>query len=395
MKLLLFGLLVLVSNNVLSASFDCAKASTNLEIMICSDALLGQRDEELAKLYKEVLGKSTADKKNDIRNEQRDWLKKSRNVCLNSNCILSSYSDRSNELIAINNAIYNEDRKKLRLETTNYYHSLAIDNDPLTGVWSDFTDGAMRYFTLYEKENDTYNVTFCSPRYSVGTWPGRVEFIDPVVGIWKYEIVNESISMEKTPSLLFNIKGDKLYRFGKDKYPSSYLLTDIDEIAEIASCSFKTGEERLKKELLTFQENTSKTAIYSLLEDSEVIKSYGNILSIDKMKSVQMNFDDYYLYNVTLGGPGRSGYCGSSQNSGYYWVKVSNSKIVDDWLFVINNCRTSDRAWIRADIKSNLFMFKRNDYGDSISDQLCFKLNMNISERPEKCSVDEIPPIKL
>jgi uncharacterized protein len=395
MKLLLFWLLIIISNYSLSASFDCKKASTNIEVMICSDTSLSQRDVELAKLYKEVLSKAAAAKKIEIRETQRSWLKESRNICLDNDCILASYSDRSNELIAIRNSIYNEERKKLRSETTNYYHSLAIDDDPLTGVWSDYGDGAMSFYTLYKKENETYEVTFCSPRYSVGTWPGRVEFVDPVVGIWKYQIVNESISMESTPSLLFNIKGDKLYRFGKDKHPESYLLTDVDEIAGVASCTFKTGEERLKRELLTSQENASKTPIYSLLEDSELIKSYGNILSIDKMRSVQINFDDYYLYSVTLGGPGRSGYCGSSQDSGYYWVKVNDSKIVDDWLFVINNCRTSDRAWIRTDKKSNLFMFKRNDYGDGISDQLCFKLNMNISERPVKCSVGDIPPKKL
>lgn len=391
MRLFIFWLLIVISNYSLSASFDCKKASTSIENMICSDALLSQRDDELAKLYKEVLGKATAVQKIDIRGKQRGWLKNSRNVCLNNDCILSSYSDRSSELVAINNAIYSEERKKLRLETTNYYHGLAIDDDPLTGVWSDFTDGAMSYYTLYEKENDTYNVTFCSPRYSVGTWPGRVEFIDPVVGIWKYEIVNESISMEKTPSLLFNIKGDKLYRFGKDKYPRSYLLTDIDEIAGIASCSFKTGEKRLKKELLTFQENTSKTKIYSLLEDSKTLKKHGDIVSVTELYTVQINFDDYFLYEISLGGPGRSGYCGSSENTGYYWVKVTDFKIADDWLFVKNNCRSSQYARLRADEEKSTWIFNENEFGGPITDALCFKLDENISKAPIKCSVSEIP----
>ncbi len=390
MKLLLFWLLIIISNYSLSASFDCEKASTNIEVMICSDTSLSQRDVELAKLYKEVLSKATAAKKIEIRRGQRDWLKKSRNICLNSDCILSSYSDRSSELIAINNAIYNEERKKLRLETTNYYHSLAIDDDPLTGVWSDFTE-SMNYYTLYKKENETYEVTFCSPRYSVGTWPGRVEFVDPVVGIWKYQIVNESISMESTPSLIFNIKGDKLYRFGKDKYPRSYLLTDIDEIAEIASCSFKTGEKRLKKELVTLQENTSKTSIYSLLEESETLKKHGGIVSITELYTVQEDFDDYFLYEISLGGPGRSGYCGSSENTGYYWVKVTDFKIADDWLFVKNNCRSSQYARLRADKEKNTWIFNENEFGDPIADALCFKLDENISKAPIKCSVSEIP----
>jgi len=392
MKLLIFGLLIIISNYSLSASFDCKKASTNIEIMICSDASLSQRDDELAKLYKDVLGKSTADQKIDVRKKQRSWLKESRNICLNNDCILSSYSERSSELRAIINAIYKEERKKKRLDITNYYHSLAIDDDPLTGVWSDFTE-SMNYYTLYEKENEKYNVTFCSPRYSVGTWPGRVEFIDPVVGIWKYEIVNESISMEKTPSLLFNIKGNKLYRFGKDKYPRSYLLTDIDEVASIASCTFKTGEERLKKELATLQHNTSKTSIYSLLEDSESLKKHGDIVSINELYSVQTDFYNYFLYDISLGGPGRSGYCGSSKNSGYYWVKVNvnDSKIVNDWLFVKNSCRSSQYARRLVDENKNTWIFNENEFGDPITDAVCFKLNKNISKYPITCAASEIP----
>jgi hypothetical protein len=286
---------------------------------------------------------------------------------------------------------YREEKKKTRQEIADYYYSLATDDDPLTGVWSDITDWAARFYTLYEKENGEYKVRFCSPRYSVGTWPAKVDFVNPIVGIWQYIINKDTISSEKTPSLIYNIKDNDLYRFGEHEYPISSLLTNTEEIIKMSGCTFKTGEESLKVELSRLKENASRTPLHALLESSKTLSAYGRIISFSKMKSVQINFDDYYLYAVTLRGPARSGYCGSSENKGYYWLKVNESKIVDDWLFSINNCRSSDRPWLRTDEKLNIYMFKRNDYGKQISDQRCFKLTEHISKQPIDCSVDDIP----
>jgi len=297
----------------------------------------------------------------------------------------------SSQVYSIGSDAYREKKQNTLQETADYYYSLAIDDDPLTGAWSDITDGAARFYTLYEKENGEYKVRFCSPKYSVGTWPAKVEFINPVVAIWEYSINKNEIISEKIPSLIYSIKGNDLFRFGEHEYPTSSLLTNTEEIITMSGCTFKTGEDDLKEELSRLKENISTTPLYSLLESSKTLNAYGKMISFSKMKSVQINFYDYYLYDVTLRGPAKSGYCGSSENKGYYWLKVNESKIVDDFLFSINNCRSSDRPWLRTDKKLNIYMFKRNDYGKQISDQRCFKLNKHISKQPIECSVDDIP----
>ena len=48
---------LLCPSTTMAASFDCAKAVTNIEKMICSDAELSKLDEELSKAYSEVLKK--------------------------------------------------------------------------------------------------------------------------------------------------------------------------------------------------------------------------------------------------------------------------------------------------------------------------------------------------
>ncbi len=56
-----------------AASFNCAKASTRVEKMICGDPGLSALDEQLAKAYKAALA-SSADK-NMIKEQQRNWLR--------------------------------------------------------------------------------------------------------------------------------------------------------------------------------------------------------------------------------------------------------------------------------------------------------------------------------
>lgn len=58
------------SGRVQAASFDCSKASTKVELEICSDAVLGVLDEDIAKLYSQA-----RDLYPTAKPEQRQWLK--------------------------------------------------------------------------------------------------------------------------------------------------------------------------------------------------------------------------------------------------------------------------------------------------------------------------------
>ena len=92
-KLLLFacGCLALSAQ---AASFDCDKANTNVEKIICSDPELSKLDDELSAAYKDALqDKSKAEA---VRQSQKKWIKQ-RNKCTGVRCTKSVYESRLQE----------------------------------------------------------------------------------------------------------------------------------------------------------------------------------------------------------------------------------------------------------------------------------------------------------
>jgi uncharacterized protein len=80
---------------VYAASFDCSKASTTVERMICADPEVSKLDEALNVKYKAQLLKS--DKPDLMRQRQHYWLK-ARNSCKIIGCIKIYYYQRIAEL---------------------------------------------------------------------------------------------------------------------------------------------------------------------------------------------------------------------------------------------------------------------------------------------------------
>jgi len=81
-----------------SASFDCKAASSAAEKKICADAELADRDRRMAVLFAE-LQRESPDKKNEIRDEQRAWLKE-RDACDDGDCIRNAYASRIGYLLS-------------------------------------------------------------------------------------------------------------------------------------------------------------------------------------------------------------------------------------------------------------------------------------------------------
>jgi uncharacterized protein len=74
-----------------AATFDCDKASTFVEKVICSDLRLANLDDQLGRLYKDALAASS--NSGALKAEQKAWLS-SRNQCKDSDCIMKAYDDR-------------------------------------------------------------------------------------------------------------------------------------------------------------------------------------------------------------------------------------------------------------------------------------------------------------
>lgn len=79
-----------------SASFDCAKAATPIEKMICESPPVSNLDEQLAAAYKVALEKAID--KDTLKQQQRAWLKEKRNPCKDSTCLFDVYQRRLTEL---------------------------------------------------------------------------------------------------------------------------------------------------------------------------------------------------------------------------------------------------------------------------------------------------------
>jgi uncharacterized protein YecT (DUF1311 family) len=85
---------VLLNSNCVP-SFDCAKAVSRVEHLICEDEYLSFVDYQLAEAYAARLRK--ASDANRLRDEQRQWLK-ARNACTDTACLRSAYELRRSQL---------------------------------------------------------------------------------------------------------------------------------------------------------------------------------------------------------------------------------------------------------------------------------------------------------
>ena len=74
-----------------AASFDCAKASTQVEKTVCSDAELSKLDEALNQAY--LAAREASARREELRSEQLRWIGM-RNACTSQECIRNAYRDR-------------------------------------------------------------------------------------------------------------------------------------------------------------------------------------------------------------------------------------------------------------------------------------------------------------
>ena len=76
-----------------AASFDCAKARSPMEKLICSDAQLSTLDEQLNTAFKEAIARSKA--RPQLVQWQREWLKSYEvTQCKDARCLAKEFTDR-------------------------------------------------------------------------------------------------------------------------------------------------------------------------------------------------------------------------------------------------------------------------------------------------------------
>lgn len=81
-----------------AASFDCAKANSTVEELICSDQWLSNIDEEISNIYSSLLSESSSAAAREIQKSQRTWIVNVRDKCADSSCLITAYQNRRWEL---------------------------------------------------------------------------------------------------------------------------------------------------------------------------------------------------------------------------------------------------------------------------------------------------------
>ena len=77
-------------------SFDCTKASTGAERLICNSRELSEIDVKMSQVFKKEINSSVD--KTPLKDSQRKWRKNTRDACSDSSCMLKAYQTRIDEI---------------------------------------------------------------------------------------------------------------------------------------------------------------------------------------------------------------------------------------------------------------------------------------------------------
>ncbi len=126
-KLLIVLITIALSKNLSAAGFDCNLASTEIEKKICTNTTLSSLDSELTIQYTTLLGESNNPQQFKI--EQRQWLKNTRNKCIDVNCLIDVYNLRIQQLYFISKTLDNDTAKKICNEILSQFNNGTIENN--------------------------------------------------------------------------------------------------------------------------------------------------------------------------------------------------------------------------------------------------------------------------
>ncbi len=141
-----------------AASFDCSKASTVQEKIICTDTALSELDDKLAQTYKTAISETA--KKAEIQKEQKEWLRDIRNNCTSKSCLVEAYEKRINQLAS-------PQSKSPQTGST-----CPISEKTLNGAWENVSGGFFEEmaFEYSGSEREFNSWLHQRPEISGGTW---------------------------------------------------------------------------------------------------------------------------------------------------------------------------------------------------------------------------------
>lgn len=111
-----------------SASFDCRKARTRVENLVCATDLLSTLDSRLGRAYSMAFHDAYPAQKPTLISNQKEWLQNVRDRCSDIPCLTTSYRSRLHALSSFNThktaAEYVTDDKEWQAQTASFASSL-------------------------------------------------------------------------------------------------------------------------------------------------------------------------------------------------------------------------------------------------------------------------------
>lgn len=209
LHILLLLLTVTLPNTSCAASFDCTKAATEQEKMICSDSTLSSLDDKLANTYKSALQETTNTKAAEIQASQKEWLRNVRNNCTSKPCLVQAYEKRILQLTSP------------KTQTLGSNSTCPMSEKALVGPWEQVSGG---FF-----EEMSFEIT--GPNRVFNSW--RHQRPDITGGTWKINactliIQHATEEKMKYSYLIVRVQGDKIYlRDPESKTDSVYKRTKL------------------------------------------------------------------------------------------------------------------------------------------------------------------------
>lgn len=93
-----------ISSISLAAGFDCRKATSDVEKIICDDGTLSTLDSQLQETYLLTLADASVSQKSEIKQSQEEWIANTRNQCIDRGCLQAAYFSQLNILASIKTA---------------------------------------------------------------------------------------------------------------------------------------------------------------------------------------------------------------------------------------------------------------------------------------------------
>jgi len=139
-RLSLLVVLMMVPCLVQAASFDCSKARTPVDKLICGDEQISKLDSELSNVYDYVLSYTRHSvKRSTLIADQKNWIMTARDKCNDVNCLRDAYRTRTKVLTMIktdkSEACYVVDKNERSAITAEFQRD--IKHAGITGTLSE------------------------------------------------------------------------------------------------------------------------------------------------------------------------------------------------------------------------------------------------------------------